>query len=401
MKTLQEIYDKICELETKADLLEVGIIEQDNQIVQLGLINNLFVEAGLIQMVWSWEDLPVGSFDGVSIPAALAYTPSGQPAIAHYVTGPEVKYSVFDGSSWTTSHVASLAGGGFSGNEVEISLAFTPQGHPAIAFHDPGDESLKYAAFNPSVGWQVSTVRTAPFPGLPAGLFASMAFSPAGQPWIFYTRIDLSNHFLSYSEFNGTIWVHQDLETTSHPNYSGKFCAFKFNSDGRPVVAYEDSSSGQSHLRIAEHNGTSWQFTTVDATNGTGSAASLGFTPQRWPAISYFNDSTNELMYASFNGLTWSKTAVAPVADDIEHTSLAFSAAGRPAIAYSMDSNNAPINYATFDGTLWKVELVADELFTTLGGNSALQFSPTGQPQLIFSNDAPLAFAKRGPFTNP
>ena len=76
---------------------------------------------------------------------SLAFTPGGQPAISYYDgTNADLKYAVFNGSTWILSTVDSTGVVG-----TYTSLAFTPGGQPAISYFDGTNGDLKFAVRMP------------------------------------------------------------------------------------------------------------------------------------------------------------------------------------------------------------------------------------------------------------
>ena len=150
MKSLQEIWDKIGNLET-----QVGALLTLNEVLQTqhaalqstvtGLqtqnqnLTNLLLSIGQTTGALPWGITFVdhaGNFGGFP---SLAFTPGGNPAISYYDRNTtDLKYAVFNGSTWTTSTVD-------SGVVIQddTSLAFTPGGQPAISYAD--SSSLRYA----------------------------------------------------------------------------------------------------------------------------------------------------------------------------------------------------------------------------------------------------------------
>jgi hypothetical protein len=73
------------------------------------------------------------------------------------------------------------------------SLAFTPEGHPAISYYDSTKGDLKYAEYDGGA-WQLSAVDT----NGDVGMCTSLAFTSAGRPAISYS--DSTAYDLKYAE---------------------------------------------------------------------------------------------------------------------------------------------------------------------------------------------------------
>ena len=81
------------------------------------------------------------STDNVGQFTSLAFGPDGQPAISYYdVTIRDLKFARFNGSTWTLTALDS------TGNVGQYTtLAFGPDGQPAISYLDDTNFDLKFA----------------------------------------------------------------------------------------------------------------------------------------------------------------------------------------------------------------------------------------------------------------
>jgi hypothetical protein len=121
---------------------------------------------------------------------SLALSPADEPAVSYYdPSGRDLKYGYpLTSSTWTNVSVDGGASSGFIGQHS--SLAFGLNGQPAISYRlddmapgEPTIRSLKFARFNGST-WELSTITSTVDPE-----YTSLAFDPEGQPAIaFYDR---------------------------------------------------------------------------------------------------------------------------------------------------------------------------------------------------------------------
>ena len=72
---------------------------------------------------------------------SLAFGPDGQPAIAHYdQSNQDLRFTRYNGSSWTSGTVDAAGSVGSA-----CALSFGPDGQPAISYYDNTNEDLKFA----------------------------------------------------------------------------------------------------------------------------------------------------------------------------------------------------------------------------------------------------------------
>jgi hypothetical protein len=117
----------------------------DKQAAQQAQINAALQQSAValnaLNVELPWIITTVESTGNVGSFTSLAFGPDGQPAISHYdAENGELEFARFNGSSWTTQTVESVGSLG-----RDTSLAFGPDGQPAISYHDDTDNDLKFA----------------------------------------------------------------------------------------------------------------------------------------------------------------------------------------------------------------------------------------------------------------
>ena len=172
-KSLQEILDKIGTLQTQISLLQTQNTALQTQLSSVSGMDA--ISAAGLALPWYLttvdSDVNVGEF------TSLAFGPDGHPAISyHDETKGDLKFARSNGSTWTTVTVDSAGDVGHY-----PSLAFGPDGHPAISYWDSGKADLKFTRFNGST-WTSATLDSAG----DVGVLTSLAFGPDGQPAISY-----------------------------------------------------------------------------------------------------------------------------------------------------------------------------------------------------------------------
>lgn len=123
-----------------------------------------------------------------------------------------------------------------------LSMVLDPTGNPAISYYDYQNGQLKYSVFNGS-SWNAVTVDT----NGDVGIFSSLAYNPLNnQPGIAY--FDQTNGRLKLAKFEGT-WT---ITTIDQVGVVGIDCNLKFTSDGRAVISYYDRTNGDLKVAIQQ-----------------------------------------------------------------------------------------------------------------------------------------------------
>jgi hypothetical protein len=276
---------------------------------------------------------------------------------------------------WTGSIIEASVGEGTGGHE-RISMALAPDGQPAVAYAKKvgTQDTLRYAKYNGST-WIATTVDSS----FDVGYYASLAFSPAGQPAISY--YDATNKDLRFASFNGTAWTISALDAAAA---SGRFNSLAFNSLGQPCISYEVYDNTDK-LRYAVFNGTSWTFTDVLGGLDSGRHTSLKFHPNTGlPSIASYNNFTTDLTYSSFQGGSWAHTNLTLDASGTSGLSLQFTPDARPAVAYYKNGGDWDIGYAEWQNGRWNhVQIFTAE---DAGRWPSLAFAPGGQPYVSYTS---------------
>lgn len=121
---------------------------------------------------------------------SLAIGPDGHPAIAYHVNESDgrLRFARFDGTRWIKTTIEREGDVG-----RHCSLAFGPDGHPAISYADNTLGALKFARFN-GTDWSILIIDDSDSVGRDVGQYTSLAFGPDGHPAISY-----------YDETNGDL----------------------------------------------------------------------------------------------------------------------------------------------------------------------------------------------------
>jgi hypothetical protein len=126
------------------------------------------------------------------------------------------------------------------------------------------------------------------------GYVTSLAFGPDGQPAISYW--DSGNCDLRFARFDGNKWSAVTVDAA--PEYVAGYTSLAFGPDGQPSISYHVPDPNKSDLHFARFNAGSWNVVTVDALGATGLHPSLAFMPDGQPAIAYYDATNGDLRFA-------------------------------------------------------------------------------------------------------
>ena len=352
---------------------KLQMIENQNTTLQ-AYVGLLMADAGISL---TWQISTVASAGDIGEYPSLAFGPDGQPAIACYErTSGDLKLARFDGANWTVETVDSTGDVG-----QYASLAFAPDGQPAIAYYDATNGDLKYRRWD-GASWTTWTVESA---GV-VGRSASLKFGPGGQPGIAY--LDSSNSSIKYAYWSGLNWVRQTVDTS----IGWAYASLAYGPDGQPAIAYKKGIA----VTCARYNGSIWTPTEVQQVGGTGKGETprLAFGSDGQPRISFSaSDSLGSASLATFNGSNWGVVTIASSAYRIFDTSLAIGPNGQPAVSYREEPTLKIVRQAGNGPS----ETVSDGINTAF---TSLAFGPDGQPAIAFhdATNGNLMIARMGTF---
>ena len=220
MKSLQEIWEALSNQQSRLEVLqdEMCSVRQENSLIMLSLNVNLPWEVGIPDST---------GFAGFT---SLAFGPDGQPAISYYdASNADLKFARYDRSSWSNEVLDS------DWNVGEYtSLAFGPDGQPAISYYDNSYDDLKFARYDGS-SWSNQVVDSDGY----VGFYTSLAFGPGGQPNISY--YDSGNGDLKFARYDGSSWSTQVVDSSGDV---GLCTSLAFGPNGHPAISYCDGNSG-------------------------------------------------------------------------------------------------------------------------------------------------------------
>jgi hypothetical protein len=337
----------------------------------------------------AWQLTTVDNTATVGLFTSLAFDPEGNPAISYNDSSSgDLKYAVYDGAGWVVSLVDSEGDVG-----SHSSLAFAPNGQPAISYYegDPQND-LKYAWYDGSTWRNMRLDQQGD-----VGTYTSLAFGGGGRPHISY--FDVTNGALKYAMHDGFGWLATTVDTAQGDGQTGLFTSLALRADGRPSISYYATNELMNNgvLRYAEFDWIKWNIATVEgggSNSHIGTYTSLAFDADDRPSISYLEGGHYNLQYAVNDDSGWTSTTVDSDGFTGLYTSLAFDAGGRPAISY-YDFINDTLKYSCYDGSKW-IALTVDST-ARVGIYTSLAFAPNGHPAISYFDitNSALKFAIR------
>jgi hypothetical protein len=126
--------------------------------------------------------------------------------------------------------------------------------------------------------------------------------------------------------------------------------AISIDSSGNPHIAY-----GEDHLYYAYHDGSSWNYETVDSSTGVGQFASIALDSSGKVHISYYDWTNGHLKYATNLSGSWVAVTVDSSGDVGVNTSIAIDSLNNVHISYYdwINDNNGHLKYATNSSGSW------------------------------------------------
>ena len=291
---------------------------------------------------------------------------NGHPAVSYYdVTNGDLKYvraTDPGGTNWGAPLTIDS-----TGDVGQSSSLAVINGNPAICYHDTTTADLKYVRANDSNGttWGVPVVID------DSSQFPSLMMISGFVPGVSYYRNSTLNYVRAL-DINGAAWdVPVIVDSTGNV---GEYSSQKMV-DGFPAISYYDRTNGNlKFVRSTNNQGLGWgTLRTIDnSADNVGLFTSLEVINGN-PAISYYNDTSDELKFIRANnstGSSWSTSIILDSAGSVgQFTSLAV-INGNPAITYFNDNgipigfgDNGQLKYVQAlnpSGTTWATPLILD-----------------------------------------
>jgi hypothetical protein len=302
--------------------------------------------------------------------ASIAYSTTGYPSNLLYNAGP-----LWSATTADTNHSSAW----------QCDLAYSPAGDPGIAHVGGALSSRSRYAYRSGGTWYSEW--------LPAtkGQYPSLGYTSAGNAAISYINSSYANGMwmVEYAERTGlNTWTTQTVASARYSAVGMEASLGFIPLSGAPAVAYlygfdvnSPMGSRTTELRYAYRSAGNWISEVVDdSSTFVGYGANLAFSPDGQAAICYQDSSTNQLKYAWQRGPNdW----VTEVVDAQGYGgSLDFLADGRPAIAYGKSGDAM---YALRGASGWQTETVGAGLS---GYNMSLNLTAGGLSTMVFRDSS-------------
>jgi hypothetical protein len=273
------------------------------------------------------------------------------------------------GINWQTEEVE------LAGFSTWPSLAFSPSGQPAIAYHSSDNKALRFAEKQVDGSWAISTVDA-----VAGDCSPSLAFRFA-QPAISYSGSFAgggSGKEIRYAIRRGHPgWTIEIVTPRAHRT------SVAIDPSHRPGISYDVPGTGPGTGLLFARSDTpsTWAGEVADPDEDAGGDSALAFTPSGQPRIAYV--SHDLIKFAVFIEPQWKLEAVGPGDGWI---SLAFTPAGEPAICYSrfvyrVQGRRPAVIFAIRRGGTWNREWIVD------GDSPYVAFSPAVEPAISYVED--------------
>ena len=310
-----------------------------------------------------------------------------------------------------------------------LSLAYDPDGHPAVAFTG-GDPQMQFCGSNDAVlgvresqEWTFETAAAesgesatgdpASDAGFVVGFWPALAYDSQGEPAIVHKDVhfgalqsdDFRRADAEFAWSTGSSWTHEAID---YGDGAGGYNALVFDQEGRPVAFYLiplDSNIVSRHGVWAARRENDGTWNTVKLHSGSiHQEISAGIDPNTGAIVTAFYSAKNYAVRVrqlddpdSFTDTTaWTSELVcSPQYDEGRHVSLAFTPSGRLALSFhrcrllssgseSCDHNDEAVVFAIKDGNEWAIQTAAKGGLGSCGEFSSLVFDSSGSAHIAY-----------------
>lgn len=289
------------------------------------------------------------------------------------------------------------------GEGIKPALAIDAAGNAHLAFLTEADHGTVFYATNREGSFETDTVAEGYFYGP-----VDIALSFDGVPYIAYhdhqeTDFNPRKGDEVVAISNNDAW---ELFTVSHSGHDGWDNSIVVDSDGNWHTAAVDPA------QFGSTDGVEYATNLGDAVNVSSVnsgpvvyefGTSIALDDAGLPAISYYDDSAQQLVYASLTVGEWSLETVDDDGDAGRFSSLVFDGQGNPHISYytATSDSTGTVKHAWRDGSSWQIEDV-DVLDNVQMGHTgarkitSLAIGPDGAVHIAYADRGRVAYGVLG-----
>lgn len=338
--------------------------------------------------------------------SSLELDSNGHPHISFYDgTLNELKYSYYDGTTWTTETVDDEGDVG-----KYTSLALDSNGDPHISYYDVDNTSLRYAK-NVTGSWNITKItgfndnpEGDPKKIFDAGRNSSIVLDSSDSPRIsFYNETTIGRDVtkdLNLARLDENDWKVERVDEMISGEEEGDVGVDSSlsvdSNDNLHLVYYNEEFGG---LKYAQMEGLEWKYYTIiegsSTQNKIGKYSSIALDDQEYPIVSYYDETNGNLKYAyadnssSFSRLKWNISTVDNSQNVGKYTSLALTSNGKPRISY-YNVSGGDLQYARWDGEISDELETKDWAFDVInpigdaGSYNSLELNNTDHPHISY-----------------
>ena len=264
------------------------------------------------------------------------------------------------------------------------AIAIDGNDNPGLNFHRHSPVPEQMYMYHDGISWSSEAIVSDNHDGWDN----SIAFDSNDNPHT--STIDpgqLGGPGVEYASYDGASWTVEAIGSSDIIYWTTTSLALD-DSDNAHISFYDNTTTD---LMYAENTGGSWNITPVETAGDVGKFSSIALDSNGNPHITYFEDlgdSVGNVKYAAWNGASWDIEVVdqlTRVYIDLARmiTSLELDADDTPHISYN---DEAVVKYATYNGSSWDIETIVDvhNEETILGQSNSIAVADDGTVHVAY-----------------